>query len=230
MHWSAEPSVWIFMSFNYYNAHAHFLQKNGRPYGHSTEAVLDLRNGAVSEKTPQIFRLPLPAEYMTEYSGRTNAPEMGFHLTDTRMTTVTLAAHARRGLIKHVAHRSKILAKNGWPASMCLQALHLGFEKILAWDLGNILHNPNSNILAWSVSLSTFLKYFFSCSSWGFSGTYVCIPVWHCSSQWYILLLGSGGQENNRRGRESPALPGPQYWVQNHQSECGGHLSVFSYM
>ena len=52
---SAEPSAWIFMALNYYNAHARFLQKNGRQYGHSTEAVLDLRNGAFSEKSPQIF-------------------------------------------------------------------------------------------------------------------------------------------------------------------------------
>ena len=40
----------------YYNAHVCFLQENGRPYVWlSTEGVLDLRNGAVSEKTPQIF-------------------------------------------------------------------------------------------------------------------------------------------------------------------------------
>ena len=39
-----------------YSAHTRFPQKNGQPYlWLSMEAVLDLRNGAVSEKTPQIF-------------------------------------------------------------------------------------------------------------------------------------------------------------------------------
>ena len=66
--------------------------------------VLDLRNGAVSEKTPQIFWPPLPAEYVTVFSGRTDALEVSFDLTDRhthRTTTVTLAAHARRGLITY---------------------------------------------------------------------------------------------------------------------------------
>ena len=38
----------------------------------STEGVLDLRNGVVSEKTPQIFWPPLPTEYTTVFSGRTD--------------------------------------------------------------------------------------------------------------------------------------------------------------
>ena len=41
-----------------YNVHVCFLQENGRLYVWlSTEAVLDLCNGAVSEKNPQIFDL-----------------------------------------------------------------------------------------------------------------------------------------------------------------------------
>ena len=39
-----------------------------------------------SEKSPHIFRPLLPAEYVTVFSGRTDAPDP---------TTVTLAAHAR---------------------------------------------------------------------------------------------------------------------------------------
>ena len=61
-------------------------------------AVLDFCNREVSEKTPQIFGLPLPAEYVTGFSGRTDAPEARCHcdLTDaqththTHTTTVTL--------------------------------------------------------------------------------------------------------------------------------------------
>ena len=96
MHWSAEPSVWIFMALNYNNAHARFLQENGRPYVWlSMEGVLDLRNGAVSEKTPQIFWPSLPAGYVTVFSGRTDAPEVRCDLTHThthtdKPTTVTL--------------------------------------------------------------------------------------------------------------------------------------------
>ena len=39
---------------------------------------------------------------MTVFSGRTDTPEVSFDLTDrhTRTTTVTLAAHVRRGLIR----------------------------------------------------------------------------------------------------------------------------------
>ena len=42
----------------------------------SMEGVLDLHNRAVSEKTPQIFRPPLPAESVTVFSGPTDAPEV----------------------------------------------------------------------------------------------------------------------------------------------------------
>ena len=38
--------------------------------------MLDLCNGAFSEKTPQIFRPSLPVEYVTSISGRTDAPEV----------------------------------------------------------------------------------------------------------------------------------------------------------
>ena len=38
-------------------------------------ALLDLCNGAVSEKTPQILWPLWPAEYVTVFSGRTDAPE-----------------------------------------------------------------------------------------------------------------------------------------------------------
>ena len=59
-----------------HNAHAHFPQENGRLFVWPlAEGVLDLCNGAVSEKLPQIVRPPLPAEYVTAFSGRTDAPE-----------------------------------------------------------------------------------------------------------------------------------------------------------
>ena len=44
--------------------------------------VLDLRNGAVSAKSPQIFGPSLPAEYVTAFSGRADAPEVRCDLTD----------------------------------------------------------------------------------------------------------------------------------------------------
>ena len=47
-------------------------------------AILEIYNGAVSEKTPQIFLPPLPAEYVTVFSGRTDAPEVRCDLTDTQ--------------------------------------------------------------------------------------------------------------------------------------------------
>ena len=36
-------------------------------HGRTTEGVLDLCNGAVSEKTPQIFLPLFPAEYVTAF-------------------------------------------------------------------------------------------------------------------------------------------------------------------
>ena len=64
--------------------------------------VLGLCNEAVSEKTPQ---LSLPDEFVTLISIQTDTPEVRCGLTDgvthrqTNPTTVTLAAHARRGLM-----------------------------------------------------------------------------------------------------------------------------------
>ena len=54
------------------------------------------------QRKSHYFFLPLlPAEYVTVFSGRTDAPGVRFDLTDTQTdpTTVTLAVHARRGLI-----------------------------------------------------------------------------------------------------------------------------------
>ena len=70
----------------------------------TTQEAVYLCNGAISEKSPQILRPLLPAEYVTAFSGRTEAPEVRCDLTDrqthrhTDPTTVTLAAHVRRGL------------------------------------------------------------------------------------------------------------------------------------
>ena len=52
-------------------------------YGHPRKAALDLRNTWVLEKTPQIFRPSSPAEFVTAFSGRTDAPEVKCDLTDT---------------------------------------------------------------------------------------------------------------------------------------------------
>ena len=77
----------------------------------TTEGVLDLRNEAVSKKTPPIYLPSLPVEYVTSISGRTDAPEVKH--TQTNPTTVTLAAeaHAQRGL-----------------RSVCLSAQHLSLR------------------------------------------------------------------------------------------------------
>ena len=60
-----------------------------RMYGHPREGVLELCNGAVSEKTPQIFRPMLPAKYAAPFSGRTEAPEVRCRLTDRQTHTQT---------------------------------------------------------------------------------------------------------------------------------------------
>ena len=49
----------------------------------TTQEAVYLCNGAVSEKSSQIFRPPLPAEYVTVFSGRTDVPEVRCDLTDT---------------------------------------------------------------------------------------------------------------------------------------------------
>ena len=64
---------------------------------HTLQEAVYLCNGAASEKSTQIFRPSLPVEYVISFSGQTDAPEVRFR-TDTDPTTVTLAAHARRGL------------------------------------------------------------------------------------------------------------------------------------
>ena len=55
----------------------------------TTQEAVYLCNGAVSEKSPQIFRPPLPAEYVTVFSGRTDAPGVRFDLTDRQTHTHT---------------------------------------------------------------------------------------------------------------------------------------------
>ena len=67
--------------------------------------VLVLCNRAVSD--PQFFSPSLPAEYVTAFSGRRDAPEVRRDLTDrhtdgqTNPTAVSLAVHAHRGLISY---------------------------------------------------------------------------------------------------------------------------------
>ena len=66
------------------------------------QEVVDLCNGAVSEKNPQLFWPSLPVEYITSISGWTDAWEGDVEWThrQTDPTTVTLTAHAHRGLIR----------------------------------------------------------------------------------------------------------------------------------
>ena len=73
---------------------------------HTYGFQLDLCNGALSEKTSQIFWSPLPTEYITVFSERTDAPGVRCDCTDP--TTETLTAHARRGLMMcHVRCRNR---------------------------------------------------------------------------------------------------------------------------
>ena len=53
------------------------------------QEVVYLCNGVVSEKSPQIFQPPLPAEHVTVFSGRTDAPGVRFDLTDRQTDTHT---------------------------------------------------------------------------------------------------------------------------------------------
>ena len=69
------------------------------------QEVQKLWNGTVSEKIPKNFQPTLHTEYLTVFSGRTDAPEARCDLTDGhthtgRTTTITLA-HARRGLTRN---------------------------------------------------------------------------------------------------------------------------------
>ena len=77
------------------------LRQTTRMYGRPMEGALDLRNGRVSEKTPQIFLTSLRFEYVTAFSRRTDALKLSYRLTEGQTdttTTVTLGAHAQRGL------------------------------------------------------------------------------------------------------------------------------------
>ena len=58
-------------------------------YGHPRKAALNLRNTLVLEKTPHIFWPSSPAEFVTAFSGRTDAPEVRCDLTDTHTHTHT---------------------------------------------------------------------------------------------------------------------------------------------
>ena len=53
----------------------------------TTQEAVYLCNGTVLEKSPKIFRPPLPAEYVTVFSGRTDAPEVRCDLTDRQTQT-----------------------------------------------------------------------------------------------------------------------------------------------
>ena len=55
---------------------------------HTMLEAVYLCNGAISEKTPH-FLPPLPAEYVTVFSGQTDTPEVRFDLTDRQIDTLT---------------------------------------------------------------------------------------------------------------------------------------------
>ena len=59
-------------------------------YGHPREGALDLRNAWVLEKTLQIFRPSSPAEFVTAFSGRTDAPEVRYTHTHTTIQYILL--------------------------------------------------------------------------------------------------------------------------------------------
>ena len=65
----------------------------------TTQEAVHICNGAVSEKSPENFnfRPPLPAEYVTVFSGQTDAPEVRCDLTD-RQTHRTTTVQRFKGL------------------------------------------------------------------------------------------------------------------------------------
>ena len=58
-----------------------------------------IAGSAPGEKSPHIFRPPLSAEYVTVFSGRTDAPEVRCDLQRQTDRQDNPPAHARRGLI-----------------------------------------------------------------------------------------------------------------------------------
>ena len=62
-----------------HDAHACYPQKKWPILRGQSREVF---NGAVTEKSPQIFQPTLPGEYVTAFSGPTEAPEVSCHLTD----------------------------------------------------------------------------------------------------------------------------------------------------
>ena len=94
-----EGSFYVWSGYRDYTAFA--MKKNGHlNVWNTTAAPLDLSNGASSEKTPQIF-LTFVARWVRDSVFRTNKCSireiwLNGH-TQTNPTTVTLAAHARRG-------------------------------------------------------------------------------------------------------------------------------------
>ena len=83
---------------------AHAIEQHMRGFGSTDirtrpEAVY-LCNRAVPEKKPTNIWPPLPTEYMTVFSGQSDAPVVRCDTqTHTWSSTITFAAHAHRGLI-----------------------------------------------------------------------------------------------------------------------------------
>ena len=66
-----------------YHAHTYYPQEKWPTLRmDQREGALDLGNGAVAEKMPQIFLPLLPAECVTAFSRRTDAPEVRCDLTE----------------------------------------------------------------------------------------------------------------------------------------------------
>ena len=117
---------------------------NGRLYVWlSTEGMLDLCNGVVSEKTPQIFWPLLLAEYVTVFSGRTDTPEVRCDLTDTHTQTnhSNPPVHAHRG-IKNDMRNPKI--------HVCRERLHMALPLSLV-----SLHIYSSYVLIFGSAIPT---------------------------------------------------------------------------
>ena len=83
-------SLWAIVSvFKPRRAYTQAVRTFALYVGRSTQGLLDLHNEAVSEKPPEICRLSLPAEYVTAFTGRTDAPEVRCDITDRQTETLT---------------------------------------------------------------------------------------------------------------------------------------------
>ena len=191
------------------NAHASFvsafaLKMADCTYGRTTEGLLDLCSGEVSEK---IFSPSLSAEYVTAFAWRTDAPKVRCDLTDKRQTdrqtnrpnySNPRCACAPRVNQCKVRQGKRLNLINRWNVYMLSSGTYKG--KATQYDWNPKLVRSEMNCFTWTWNHSTII-----CNWSPYVHVYTCTCLPLPSNQNFIASYRMGGADSEDGERELTA-------------------------